>query len=180
MDNKGNIWSSTTWRSRFRDILKVDVLPSDIHKTFQQFGLTPYVMKKRKGGSQIEGYYDSEVNDLLQRGDGLKQALIKKGVPYIPKQSKHKNYKGNYVQMKKPEVGKYQPMNIVDPEDLPKQQHNYQSQVHVEPSYRNGENDMEAYSNHLIQQYQFENINNKKIIITEEQFKKFFKEKKEH
>ena len=177
--DKGNILSSTSWRSIFRKKLGVDVHPFDIHKIFQKFGLQSYVLKKRKNGTQINGYYEADVKNLLQRGEGLKKALQAQGVPYTHEMPSKKRYKGNYVQYAKPKLTPYKPMNIVDPEVLPQNKPEYKSQLNIEPTYRNNENDMEKHSDYLIQQYQFENTKPKVIIITEEQFKKVFQEKKE-
>lgn len=48
----------------------------------------------------------------------------------------------------------------------------YKEQVISEPSYKNNENDMEKYSNNLIDKYQFEN--KKTVKLTESQYRRLF------
>lgn len=173
MDRKGKILSSITWQSRFRKQMGIDVHPSDIHDIFKQFGVTPYVMKQWSNGKQVEGYYESDVNTLLSRGEGLTNALKAKGVPYVKNTSKTEKKKP-YVQYVKSKVPSWKPMNFAEPEDLPKRKSEYISRVEVEPTYRNDENDMEKHSDYLIQQYQFEGNKPKKVILTTEQFERLF------
>lgn len=56
--------------------------------------------------------------------------------------------------------------------NLYEKQIGYKEQVVAEPTYKDNENDMESYSNNLIDKYQFEN--KKTIKLTESQVKKLF------
>jgi hypothetical protein len=67
---------------------------------------------------------------------------------------------------------------VADPEDFmnpPKQE--YVSKLDIQPEYKNNENDMEKYSDYLIQQYQYEEYKPKKVIVTESQFKRLMEKK---
>jgi hypothetical protein len=178
--DKGKLLSSTSWRSRFRNSLGVYVHPKDIHSIFQNFGLTYYEMKKMQNGQPLYGYYESEVNDILNRGEGLKNALQSNGIPWQRGQKVAKTNKKPYIQYTKPKLlaYKYKPLNVADPEDfMHSKKQEYVSKLDIKPEYKNNENDMEKYSDYLIQQYQYESYQPKKVIMTESQFERLLEKK---
>ena len=146
---------SIAWRSKFKKAFNVDIKPQYIHAIFKQYGLQSYPLKQDKNGKEIKGYRESEVNDILMRGNGLKRALIASGTPIIDNKPK-KKVKGASQKEVENEIGTYS---------------NSDNDYFPQLSYRDNENDMEKYSDHLIHQYQFEEYKPKKIIVTEVQFK---------
>lgn len=176
MDNKdkNQPLSSTTWRAKFREKLGVDLYERDIHNIFKEFGITPYETKRTRSGKQINGYRESDVNDLMQRGKGLENALRANGVPWEKGQEILKTNKKPFIQYTKSKIPtyKYEAPIVADPEDFQQPKQEYVSTLDIQPSYKNDENDMEKYSDYLIQQYQYENYRPKKVIITESQFRK--------
>ena len=175
--DKGKVLSSKTWRKKFREWFHIDVEEADIHKIFPSFGIHLKQIPYR----QVDGYDETEVKGFLQRGEGLKNELMKYGVPWekgdeIAKKSKKKPY----IPYGKPKLPtyKYEPTIVADLEDFmnpPKQE--YVSKLDIQPEYKNNENDMEKYSDYLIQQYQYEEYKPKKVIVTESQFKRLMEKK---
>ena len=107
MDKRNKVLSSTTWRSRFRKKLGVDVYERDIHNIFKEFGITPYETKRTASGKQINGYRESDVNDLMQRGKGLENALRSNGIPWEKGQATLKTNKKPFIQYTKPKPQPY-------------------------------------------------------------------------
>lgn len=145
---------SIAWRSKFKKAFNVDIKPQYIHAIFKQYGLQSYPLKQDKNGKEIKGYRESEVNDILMRGNGLKRALIASGTPIIDNKPK-KKVKGASQKEVEKEMGTYS---------------NNDNDYFPQLSYKNNENDMEKYSDYLIHQYQYEEYKPKKIIVTEAQF----------
>lgn len=179
--DKGRLLSSTSWRSKFRDSLSVDVNPSDIHNIFKKFGLPYYEIKKMKNGQPLYGYYESEVNDIMSRGDGLKNELIANGVPWEQGQKTPKTNKKPFIQYTKPKLQAYksQPITIAEPQDFKTPEQKYVSKLDIQPEYRNNENDMEKYSEYLINNVYQEEYKPKKVKLTESQFKRLFENTEE-
>lgn len=172
--------SSRTWRTKFQKDLGIDVEERDIHKIFKEFGIKPYEIKRYINGKVLEGYFESDVYDIMRRGEGLKKALQVHGMPWEKGQKISKKNKKPYIQYTKPKPQPWEPeyRTVADPEDLQPKQQEYVSKLDIQPEYKNNENDMEKYSDYLIQQYQYEEYKPKKIIVTEEQFNRLINKRK--
>lgn len=172
MRDFSNIYSldqANKWMKTLNSMYGVNLDIEDIHRLFQKFGV--WFKTKNIDGKDIKFYNKSNIVDLIGSGH------IKKEIDNIIKSKKaFSGLRKLPVSYSKPpeegpeKVVKRGRRNIILP-NKPIETTNDDSDV----EYRNGENDMEKYSDYLINNvYQFEGKQNKKrVFVTETQLKKF-------
>ena len=153
-----------SWKKLFNEKYNSNLTISDVHNIFEKYRV-PFSYSER-GGCQIKYYDTNSVEDLMYDGtikreieqitrgkqfaNRLEKLPAGKSIPVPSNEPKKRN--GRYVI-----VNNNQPKTIEDGAD-----------------YKNGENDMETYSDYLINNvYQFENKikNITKRIIKESELK---------
>lgn len=157
------------WMVKLNQIYNANLDEADIHRLFEKFGVD--FKTSEQGGKNIKFYNKQQVVDLINSGrlkrefesimrnrkslSGLRKLPVSYSTP--PEEGTEKVVKRG---------GK----NIILP-NKPIEKDNDDSDA----EYRNGENDMQLYSDYLINHvYQFEGKQNKKrVFITETQLKKF-------
>lgn len=157
------------WKKKINQIYGTNLDEEDIHRLFEKFGIN--FKTSVQGGVNIRFYDKQQVIGLINSGrlkreietimrnrkafSGLRKLPVSYNNP--PDESSEK-------------VVKRGRRNIILP-NKPIETTNDDSDV----EYRNGENDMEKYSEYLINNaYQFEGKQNKKrVFVTEAQLKKF-------
>lgn len=158
------------WMKTLNSMYGVNLDIEDIHRLFQKFGV--WFKTKNIDGRDIKFYNKSNIVDLIGSGH------IKKEIDNIVKGNK--TFSGlrklPVSYSKPPEEGpervvKRGRRNIILPNSPIENEYD-----DPDIEYKNGENDMEAYSKYLEDRYQFEGKkNNKRIFITEKQLKDFLK-----
>jgi hypothetical protein len=159
------------WKKKFNQIYGANLDEEDIHRLFEKFGIN--FKTSKQGGVDIRFYDKQQVMGLINSGrlkreiesimrnrkafSGLRKLPVSYSNP--PDESSEKVVKRggkNIILPKKPIENEYDDPDI---------------------EYKNGENDMKAYSKYLEDRYQFEGKkNNKRIFVTETQLKEFLKD----
>jgi hypothetical protein len=184
--NKNKAQTSLFWWKYFKDKWGLNIPLQDIHKVFNNIGFQQYEVttpSRKPTEPKVMGYKYSDLEGHILKG-GLQKALApyhSQGYnPYAKPQEPSEEQKKRIEQSKMFSKGKKRvnttqskPSSLFYREEPPKPQE-YVSKLDIQPEYKNGENDMEKYSDYLIQQYQWEGKQYKTIIITEEQFNRLF------
>ena len=187
--NKDKAQTSLFWWKYFKDKWGLNIPLQDIHKVFKSIGFQQYAVNtpnRKPTEPEVMGYKYSDLEGHILKG-GLQKTLAPYHSPgYSPSKQAEKqseDEKKRIAQAKMFNKGKnrYKPSKtsssqssiFIKKEEPPKPQE-YVSKLNIQPEYKNGENDMEKYSDYLIQQYQYEGKQHKTIIITEQQFNRLF------
>ena len=172
MRDFSNIYSldqANKWMKTLNSMYGVNLDIEDIHRLFQKFGVC--FKTKNIDGKDIKFYNKSNIVDLIGSGH------IKKEIDNIVKGNKAFSglRKLPVSYSKPPEEGpervvKRGRRNIILPNNPIENEYD-----DPDIEYKNGENDLEAYSKYLINNvYQFEGKQNKKrVFVTEAQLKEF-------
>lgn len=157
------------WKKKINQMYNVDLDEADIHRLFEKLGIN--FKTSVQGGVNIRFYNKQQVIELINSG------RLKREIETIMKN--RKAFSGlrklpvsysNPPDENSEKVVKRGRRNIIL-SNKPIETTNDDSDV----EYRNGENDMEKYSDYLINHvYQFEGKQNKKrVFVTETQLKEF-------
>ena len=172
MRDFSNIYSldqANKWMKVLNNMYNTNLDIEDIHRLFQKFGV--WFKTKNIGGRDIKFYNKSNIVDLIGSGHIKKEIdnIIKGKKAFSGLRKLPVSY-SNPPDESSEKVVKRGRRNIILPNN-PIETTNDDSDI----EYRNGENDMEKYSEYLINnEYQFEGKQNKKrIFVTETQLKKF-------
>lgn len=161
---------ASKWRNILNDRYNINLGVSDVHDIFQKLGV--FSKEKNFDDANIKFYDKDKIVDLIDNGEikreidtllnnrkkysGLRKLPVSYSTP--PKEGPEKILKRgrrNFILQNKPIEKNTDDLDI---------------------EYNNGENDMEAYSNYLINNvYQFEGKQKKRIFVTESQFKDLLK-----
>lgn len=162
---------ASKWRNILNDRYNINLGISDVHDIFQKLGV--FSKEKNFDDANIKFYDKDKIENLISNGEikreidtllnnrkkysGLRKLPVSYSTP--PKEGPEKILKRgrrNFILQNKPIEKNTDDLDI---------------------EYNNGENDMEAYSNYLINNvYQFEGKQKKRIFVTEKQLKDFLKE----
>lgn len=172
MRDFSNIYSidqANKWMKTLNNMYGVNLDIEDIHRLFQKFGV--WFKTKNIDGKDIKFYNKSNIVDLIGSGHIKKEIdnIIKGKKAFSGLRKLPVSY-SNPPDESSEKVVKRGRRNIILP-NKPIETTNDDSDV----EYRNGENDMEKYSEYLISNtYQFEGKQNKKrVFVTETQLKEF-------
>ena len=172
MRDFSNIYSldqANKWMKVLNNMYNTNLDIEDIHRLFQKFGV--WFKTKNIDGEDIKFYNKSNIVDLIGSGH------IKKEIDNIIRGKKaFSGLRKLPISYSNPPNGSSEKVvkrggrNIILP-NKPIEVTNDDSDV----EYRNGENNMEEYSRHLIDKYQFEGRDRKKVFVTEAQLRGFLK-----
>lgn len=144
-----------SWRKVFNEKYNANLKISDVHDILEKYRIPHYYINR--GGKEIKCYQTVGVLNLMHDGT-IKREIekIKNGVAFVNKREKLSVGIPTPAPSNEPQKrnGRYVIINNNQPES-----------IEDDAEYRNGENNMEEYSKHLINNiYQFENKTcNKKI-----------------
>lgn len=155
------------WKKKINQMYNVDLDETDIHRLFEKFGIN--FKTSVQGGVDIRFYDKQQVMSLINSGRLKREieSIMKNRKAFSGLRKLPVSY-SNPPDESSEKVVKRGRRNIILP-NKPIETTNDDSDV----EYRNGENDMEKYSDYLINNvYQFEGRQNKKrIFVTETQLK---------
>ena len=157
------------WKKKFNQMYNTDLDEADIHRLFEKFSIN--FKTSKQGGVDIRFYDKQQVMGLINSGRLKREieSIMRNRKAFSGLRKLPVSY-SNPPDENSEKVVKRGRRNIILP-NKPIETTNDDSDV----EYRNGENDMESYSDYLINHvYQFEgNQNKKRVFVTETQLKEF-------